>query len=255
MRAAAFSLIVALVAAVPAHAQLRRPADRRYVESPAAASYREGMRLLADEAWDDAARLFERAIELDAQYALAFYGLGRARMAQKQYVAAVGSLERCASLYLQHSAASASERMDRAHVRQDQVVELRETLRTLQSGPQTLSRQAAAERIAEMIRDLERDMHDGMTDLTIQVPAFVSLSLGSAHFRRGSMREAEREYRNALKANPKMGEAYNNLAIVLLLTGRPDDAEKSMKSAERHGFRVPEAVKDDIKRAKAAGTT
>ena len=66
------------------------------------------------------------------------------------------------------------------------------------------------------------------------------------------MAEAEREYRNALKANPKMGEAHNNLAVVLLLTGRPRDAEKSVKDAEKHGFRVPSAVKDDIKKAKNA---
>ena len=32
------------------------------------------------------------------------------------------------------------------------------------------------------------------------------------------------------------------LAVVLLLTGRPHDAEKSVRDAERHGFRVPAAV-------------
>ena len=253
MRAAAFSLIIALLAALPAHAQLRRPTDRvRIVESPAVPPYREGMKLLADEHWTDAAKLFEQAIELDAQYALAFYGLGRARMGQKQYVAAVSALERCAALYLQQAAVGTTERMSLAQARQDQILELRDHLRTLQSGGQPPARQGAAERIMDMIRDLERDLHDGMGDVIVRVPAFVSLSLGSAHFRRGAMGDAERQYRNALKANPKMGEAHNNLAVVLLLTGRPLDAEKSVKDAEKNGFRVPAAVKDDIKRAKAA---
>jgi tetratricopeptide (TPR) repeat protein len=253
MRAAAFGLTIALLAAVPAAAQMNRPPDRlRRVESPAAPLYREGMKLLADEYWADAAQLFERAIDADSQYALAFYGLGRARIGQKQYVAAVSALERCAGLYLQHAAIGTTQRMSLAQARQDQILELRDALRTIQSGPQTAARQGAAERIMDMIRDLERDMHDGMGDVMVRVPAFVSLSLGSAHFRRGSMTDAEREYRNALKANPRMGEAHNNLAVVLLLTGRPAEAEKSVKDAEKHGFRVPAAVKDDIKKAKAA---
>ena len=246
MRAAAFTLAVALLADSESHAQ------RRYIESPAAPPYREGMRLLADEHWTDAADLFERAIDLDSKYALAFYGLGRARIGQKQYVAAVSALERCAALYREFAAGGVSQQMTIAQRRQDQILELREHLRAMQSGPQTVARQAESERVLDLIRDLERAMHEGITDIAVRVPAFVSLSLGSAHFRRGSMTDAEREYRNAIKANPRMGEAHNNLAVVLLLTGRPLDAEKSVKDAEKNGFRVPTAVKDDIKRAKAA---
>lgn len=246
MRAAACAFIVALLASSSLHAQ------RRFIESPAAPLYREGMKLLADEHWAEAAGLFERSIDLDAQYALAFYGLGRARIGQKQYVAAVSALERCAALYRDFAAGSTTQKMSLSQRRQDQILELRDHLRMLQSGPQTIARQAEAERILELIRDLERAMHEGITDISVRVPAFVSLSLGSAHFRRGAMGEAEREYRNAIKANPKMGEAHNNLAVVLLLTGRPEEAEKRVKEAEKRGFRVPSAVKDDIKRAKAA---
>jgi len=253
MRAAALSLVLALLAAPSAYTQLRRPPDQfRRVESPAAAPYREGIRLLADEHWAEAADLFERAIDLDSQYALAFYGLGRARIGQKQYVAAVNALDRCAALYLQQAGNTASQRMNLAQIRRDQILELREQLRVIQQLAPTPPRQQAADQITEMIRDLERDQHEGMDGLVVRVPAFVSLSLGSAHFRRGSMADAEREYRSAIKANPRMGEAHNNLAVVLLLTGRPAEAEKSVKDAEKYGFRVPAAVKDDIKRAKAS---
>jgi Flp pilus assembly protein TadD len=92
-------------------------------------------------------------------------------------------------------------------------------------------------------------LRDGIGDMTLRVPAFVSLSLGSAHFRRGSMVDAEREYRNALRANPKMGEAHNNLAVVLLVTGRVQDAQKSIRDAERFGYRVNPQLKEDIRTA------
>lgn len=244
MRAAAFAVAFALLAGYTVHAQ------RRFIESPAAPLYREGMRLLADEYWREAADRFERAIDLDAKYPLAFYGLGRARIGQKQYVAAVSALERCAALYREQAAGNSSEQMTIAQRRRDQIVELRDQLRYFQSGPQTVNRQAEAERILDMIRDLERDMHSGMSDFSVQVPAFVSLSLGSAYFRKGSMPDAEREYRNAITANPKFGEAHNNLAVVLLMTGRPHEAEKSVKDAEKNRFRVHSQLKDDIKRAK-----
>jgi tetratricopeptide (TPR) repeat protein len=222
---------------------------RRYVESPAAPPYREGMKLLSNEHWDDAAQLFERAIDLDGEYALAFYGLGRARIGQKHYVAAVSALERCAALYVQQASANASQKMNLAQRRQDQILELRDQIRDLTTGPPNARRQLQAQQIQDQIQDLEHAMRDDIGDITMRVPAFVSLSLGSAHFRKGSMADAEREYRNALKANPRMGEAHNNLAVVLLMTDRPTEAEKSLKQAERYGYRVSAALKADIRQA------
>jgi tetratricopeptide (TPR) repeat protein len=244
MRAAAPVLLVVLLAVPGLHA-----AQRRYVESPAAPVFREGMKLLSAEHWREAADAFEQAIDLDQQYALAFYGLGRARMGERQYVAAVNALERCAALFISQTAERTSQQMGAAQRRQDQILELREHLRYLQSGPPSPRRQLQAQQIQENIQDLELALRDGIGDLTLHVPAFVSLSLGSAHFRRGLMADAEREYRNALRANPKMGEAHNNLAVVLLMTDRPEEAGKSIKDAERYGFRVNPRLKEDIKAA------
>jgi Flp pilus assembly protein TadD len=61
------------------------------------------------------------------------------------------------------------------------------------------------------------------------------------------MVDAEREYREATKVEPKLGEAHNNLAVVLMLTGRLEEAEREMKAAEKAGFRVNPQFKDDLK--------
>ncbi len=244
IRAAAPVLLVVLLAVPALHA-----AQRRYIESPAGPVFREGLKLLSAEHWREAADAFEQAIDLDEQYALAFYGLGRARMGEKQYVAAVHALERCAALFISQAAERTSQQMGTAQRRQDQILELREHLRYLQSGPPSARRQLQAEQIQQNIQDLELALRDGIGDMTLRVPAFVSLSLGSAHFRRGSMVDAEREYRSALKANAKMGEAHNNLAVVLLMTGRAEDARKSVKDAERYGYPVNPQLKDDIQAA------
>jgi Flp pilus assembly protein TadD len=64
--------------------------------------------------------------------------------------------------------------------------------------------------------------------------------------------DAEREYREAIKANSRLGEAHNNLAVICLLTGRLDEAEKEMKAAEKSGFVVSPRLKDDLKEAQKA---
>jgi tetratricopeptide (TPR) repeat protein len=241
---AALIILLALLSPLPVGAQ-----PRRFVESPAAPLYRDGMRLLTDEHWREAADTFERAIDLDANYALAFYGLGRARIGEKQYVAAVAALERCRAMYVEEAGARASRDMDATQRRRDRILELREYQRQLMSGPQRGATQLLAQQIQDQIADLELAMRDGIGDMTLRIPAFVSLSLGSAYFRRGSMLEAERAYRDALRANPSMGEAHNNLAVVLLMTGRAADAEKSIRDAERHGFKVSPQLKRDVRDA------
>jgi tetratricopeptide (TPR) repeat protein len=245
MRTVACALAVVIVASAAVDAQ-----QRRYIQSPAVPFYRAGIRLLANERWREAADAFERAIDRDPQYALAFYGLGRARIGEKQFVAAVGALERCAQLYMAQAAARAAGDMTTTQSYQDQIIELRENLSHFRSGSASARDNLTVQRIQDQISDLELAQRRGAAaDISLHVPAFVSLSLGSAYFRRGSMAEAEREYRNAIKANSKMGEAYSNLAVVLLETERPDEALKALRDAERTGFRVSPQLKQQIQAA------
>ena len=65
------------------------------------------------------------------------------------------------------------------------------------------------------------------------------------------MMDAEREYLETLKADPKLGEAHNNLAVVYMLTHRYAEADAEIKAAEKSGFRVNPQLKDDLKKASA----
>ncbi len=90
-----------------------------------------------------------------------------------------------------------------------------------------------------------RDL-DSMS-ITSPVPPFVTVALGSAYFRAERFADAEREYRAAIAADPKLGEAHNNLAVAYLMTGRYAEAEQEVKAAEKAGFKVNPRLKDDIK--------
>ena len=82
-------------------------------------------------------------------------------------------------------------------------------------------------------------------------PAWISIALGSAYFRSGAMPDAEREYLAAIKADPKLGEAHNNLVVLYMLTHRYAEANAELQAAEKSGFRVNTQLKDDLKKASA----
>lgn len=244
MRSGILLLTVLFSVAAPCAGQTRN-------SSPAAVHYRIGLELLANEYWDDAVEAFRKAIELDAEFALAHYGLGRAEMGRQDYDAAISALTACRKLYLAQASADAAREMHLLQRRQEQMEQLREAIREQLTGPQSASRQRLVRHLQDQLSDLESRGLTNDLDLQISAPAFVLLSLGSAYFRTGALADAEREYLAAAKANPKMGEIHNNLAVVYLLTGRYALAEKAVGQAERNRFRVNPQLKEDIKTAKA----
>ena len=71
--------------------------------------------------------------------------------------------------------------------------------------------------------------------------------LGSAYFRAEQFDQAERQFRAAIDADPKAGEAHNNLAVILMMKAQYTDALAELKAAEKAGFRVNPELKDQIK--------
>lgn len=66
--------------------------------------------------------------------------------------------------------------------------------------------------------------------------------------------EAEREFRAALAADPGTGDAHHNLAVVCLVDGRLDEAERELRLAEKAGVPIHPRLKDELrKRRRDAG--
>jgi Flp pilus assembly protein TadD len=57
---------------------------------------------------------------------------------------------------------------------------------------------------------------------------------------------AEREWKAAVAANPRLGEAHNNLAALYATTGRKAQAQDAVNQAEKAGYRVNPRLKADI---------
>ncbi len=80
-----------------------------------------------------------------------------------------------------------------------------------------------------------------------QPPAQVLLALGSAYFRNGDRDAAEAQWLAAIDANPKLGEAHNNIAVIYMQTGRFEQALQELTLAEKAGFKVNPQFKADLK--------
>jgi Flp pilus assembly protein TadD len=100
-------------------------------------------------------------------------------------------------------------------------------------------------RLQERLRVLEQARLRGKEKVGA-VPAGVWLALGSAHFRTQQIPEAELSFREALKIDPKLGPAHNNLAVIHMLRGEYADARESLKRAERAGVLVSAQFKADL---------
>jgi len=256
---ARFALALVLAAPLQALAQMTVPRSLATADARdrARAPYTVGLENMHAEAWDEAVKSFRSAIEIDPTFEMAFYMLGRAHMGQKRFTEAIGAYERCRDLYRSQVGKQFSSAQDRQRDRETRIREIDEVIRSYQSAPQTAQVQNAIRQLQNQRRDMDEALKRGNTTMTLEtsVPAYVSTSLGSAYFRSGKLQEAEREYKAAIAADPKAGEAYSNLAVVYMETGRIDDAEKSVKLAEKVGFKVHPQLKEDIKNRRKAGSS
>jgi tetratricopeptide (TPR) repeat protein len=203
---------------------------------------------MREESWADAAKAFQQAIEIDREHEGAYYGLGLSSIRLKKYSDAIAAYLKCRDLYSAQAGKQFSNRQDAQRYRQDRLTEIDEVIRQYQSGPQTAGSQDRLRQLQQQRRDIQEYINRG-SNMTVEnsVPAFVSLALGSAYFRTEQWAEAEREYKAAIASDPKSGEAFNNLAVVYLQTGRIKEAEESVKAAERAGYKVHPQLKQEIK--------
>jgi tetratricopeptide (TPR) repeat protein len=229
------ALILMLVSAQ----SLASDADRR----DALTHYRAGQEFLSAEQWDKAVTAFQSAVKFDPLFTDAHYGLGQAFMGLKQYASAAQAFERCLNAARTMHGLRDKDRVNVDRQINDELRELKEQesrLARMKGG--TMARRTALE---QRIRELERSRSS--VGNAFEPPASVLLSLGSAHFRNDNQEKAEEYWTEAVKQNPKLGEAWNNLAVIYLRTSRKADAENAVKSAERAGYRVNPRLKDDIR--------
>jgi tetratricopeptide (TPR) repeat protein len=210
--------------------------------------YRKGQDAMTSERPGQAIEEFTAAIQLDPLLTLAYYRLGQVHVGLKEYAQAERAFFGCREAYEKIAALQFTNREELERRREEEIDQLQSQLGLLQSGQIKNSNPSVPLQLQQQIDALQHSRRKGGAE-AFRVPAEVLVSLGSAYFRQGKLPEAEKEWNAAIEANPKIGEAHNNLAALYLMTNRPTEAEKELKLAEKAGYSVHPRLKDDIKKA------
>jgi protein O-GlcNAc transferase len=247
------------LAALLLTAQVVTPPDPRVKKQQAEATqhYRAGLSHLGSERFEKAAEEFRAAIGLDPLLVMAHYGLGQTYMAVKRYPDAIEAYRGCKKAYQDLAALKQSRELETSGRREDTERDMRDMLRELQMQLSQPISQSERERIGRQILDIEGSLDSlrrlkGMGLGESAIPPEFSLALGSALFRGGQVVEAEAEYLEALKINPKYGQVHNNLAVICMMSGRLDEAEEHVKAAEKSGLKVGREFKEELARRRQA---
>ncbi|PYR91752.1 MAG: hypothetical protein DMF84_15480 [Acidobacteria bacterium] len=252
-------LVLLTVLAIPSTATAQNPNSASPEAQRANQHYKKGWEAMRAEAWAEAAREFQQAIDNDPKFTLAYYSLGRAEMSLRDFPKAIDAYLKCRELYVAFGGERFTNQFEATRRIDDRILELRTALNQAnQRGgvrSQTQSQSLMVRELQAQIDRLEQARSRNL-DLGVdaKVPYFVPLALGAAYFRSARFADAEREYNMALEANPESGETHNNLAVLYLMTGRATDARTAIKSAEKAGFKVNPDLKDDIEKKLKTGS-
>ena len=230
------AITLALCASTAAQERISE-SDRR----EALAHYRAGQEALLAERWERAAEAFQRAIRLEPLFTDARYGLGTAYMGMQRYVSAIQAFTGCLDAARDLHGLRLRDHVAADQQIDDEITELRETVRRMQSQP---GRGLRAQQSQQRLLDLERSR--AAVGAPFEPPAGVLLALGSAHFRHGNRDLAMKYWGEAVRVNDRLGEAWNNLAAVYAATGQRREAETAVRNAEQAGFRVNPRLKEGI---------
>ena len=211
------------------------------VDRQALTHLQAGQKAMARESFEVAEREFRDAIRLNPRLELAHYGLGQVLMATRRYEHGVDAFVSCRNLFEVNVAANQDDRVTYERRLDDQIQSKRDELRALETGrARTTNTASSVDRVRSELSQLQR-LRQRSRQPTPEIPAFILTALGSAYFRTGAFADAEREWRLAVAVEPTIGEIHNNLAVVCMVTGRYDEAEREVQLAEKAGFRVSPA--------------
>lgn len=257
MRALELALLMIVFAPVAASSQHAiAPSPEAQVANQ---HYKKGWEAMRAEHWAEAAKEFQQAIDSSPRFTLAYYSLGRARMGLHDFAQAIAAYVKCRELYVAANGERYSTQLDARQQIDDRLLELRTALNQAnQRGGTRTPTQTQSLMVRELQSEIDRleQARERSLNLTLdaRVPYFVPHALGAAYFRSGRFADAEREYRAALEANPGSAETHNNLAVLYLVTDRPEDARAAVKNAEKLGFKVNPGLKDDIEKRLKTGS-
>jgi tetratricopeptide (TPR) repeat protein len=201
--------------------------------------YLNGREWMSAERWDRAAEEFTAAVKLYPLFTDALYGLGQAYMGLERYTSAALAYQQCLEAARRVHGLHEKARFETDRRTLEVADEIRDTIR--RRGANSLKGRQLDAYVSRLLSTR------ASLGPSYEPPAPVLLALGSAHFRAGNTGRAEYYWKEAVRVDDSLGEAWNNLAVIYHATRRRGPAREALANAERNGYRVNPRLKDDIR--------
>jgi len=201
--------------------------------------FRAGQQLMSAEQFGRAADEFVKAIDRNPLFALAHYQLGQANMNMRRFGSAIKAYKDCIEAEGRLFSLEQRNRFEVERHRDDEIRELKSIIDKGEGRAPTMLG------LEQRLNDLQNQ--SSLTSGTFRAPPQALLALGSAYFRNGDRDAAEAQWLAAIDANPKLGEAHNNIAVIYMQTGGFEQARQELALAEKVGFKVNPQFKADLK--------
>jgi len=250
------ALAAFILAALPAAPAAQLPRAAKATLDEAQHAYELGLELMQRESFEEAIPHFRTATTLDPMHWLAYYAMGQAQMSLKRYPEAVQAYSSSREAFLRYASLDATQHDAMERAREDEIREVRDQLLRVEQGKVkgVAGRPGGSQEVQlqDRLRVLEGTRLRGKEGVRT-VPAGLMLGLGSAYFRTGQLAEAQASFLEAVKIDPRLGPAHNNLAVVFMMNGRYDEAKEAVKRAEKAGTRVADNFKQELDRRAKEG--
>jgi Tfp pilus assembly protein PilF len=207
--------------------------------------YDKAVRAFSRKDFESARSELDKAVAIMPQYSYAHLLLAKSWYMSKRFDEALSSIERAETAWREFAGVVA----DAQAAAGDALIRRRRNLRDQISALQDDLRQAATpqerERIQTYMGTLQHEIDDidrqqaqqGPAEIAV-LPAEYSFVHGNVLLRMNRLIDAEPQYQRAIEANPKYGEAFNNLASLYYQAGRLEEARQVLETARSRNLPI-----------------
>lgn len=207
--------------------------------------YIKARKLFLNEKYTKAEKLLEKCIEIYPQHANAHYLLAQIDYKRGEFSEALESIEKAKSHF---------EDFINMHIwfKKQNLKNLAESMDQLQSELEFKQLEGRIENIRNALADTSVQIKEAREDYTNFVASTEKMRAdyyyihGNIFFKMKDYTKAVAQYSEAIKINPKHGNAYNNLAIIYFSAKQYQKALDFLNQAESHGVKVNPKLKEDI---------
>ena len=217
-------------------------------------AYEKAVKSYSRRDYDLARRQLQDAIDAFPEFSDAHFLLAKSWYMQKRFDQALPAVELAESTWSRFATLTADARADQVEAvlqkrrnLQDQITALEDDLRHVTSDDERRRVETYIDTLRHQIDEIDRDRGSVSATELRAMPAEYFFVHGNILLRMNRLIDAEPQYLRAIEANPKYGEAFNNLASLYYQAGRLDDARKTIELARGRGLPVMEEL------AKAVG--